>query len=375
MPDYDTSSLGRGVFAGLNAFAEAKDEQKTRAREFKALQEFADATGIAAKDQTTVLDLESLKGLVRGGEAKRAQQEQQRKAQMEQAQFDALQKHRQTELSRGLGNDAWRMFADVAGMNRNAKTDARLDRNLTLDEDRARRIEADRKAQQDREGRFFDKVGEAYRLNESMPGAALPVDAQRLATFAAETRGVTPQGLIQLQEFADKRNDPDSRFRAETERLNAMNYRAQVENSSPWSKAISGWAKPATQARPIEGMPGYMDFGGKPYPIKPDSAAGPDPQLAGALAELLEMKKRGVKEAKLGEGGKVHEGGMMTFGEQPIDEVIARVRAQLGGTGAAVASPAAAGDDKVVVEKDGKKFKLPKGQLEDAKRQGYKLSQ
>jgi len=95
MSDYDTSSLGRGIFAGLSSYADAVDEQKTRAREFKALQEFADATGIAGKDQTTVMDLESLKGFVRGAESKRAIAEQQRKAQMDQAQFAEQQKQHQ----------------------------------------------------------------------------------------------------------------------------------------------------------------------------------------------------------------------------------------------------------------------------------------
>lgn len=37
--------------------------------------------------------------------------------------------------------------------------------------------------------------------------------------------------------------------------------------------------------------------------------------------------------------------------------------------------PKAGGEEKVVVEKDGKKYRLPKSQVEDAKKQGYKLSQ
>ena len=130
------SQAGDAIFAGLASYAAAQEEQKTRAREFKALQEFADATGIADKNQTTVLDLESLKGLVRGAEGKRAMDEQRRKATLEQAQFDELKKYRQSELSRNLGNDAWRMGADIYDRFRNARTDDRLERSTALAEKR-----------------------------------------------------------------------------------------------------------------------------------------------------------------------------------------------------------------------------------------------
>lgn len=91
MPDYQPGLVYQGIAQGLAAFGEAQEEQKTRAREFKALQEFADATGIAGKDQTTVMDLDSLKGFVRGAEGKRAIDEQKRKAQLQEQQAQLQQ--------------------------------------------------------------------------------------------------------------------------------------------------------------------------------------------------------------------------------------------------------------------------------------------
>lgn len=73
--DYDTHSLGAGISRAMESFAQAQEETKNRAREFKALQEYADATGYADKNTTTTMDLDALKGLVRGSEAKRIQSE------------------------------------------------------------------------------------------------------------------------------------------------------------------------------------------------------------------------------------------------------------------------------------------------------------
>jgi len=130
MPDYNPGLLYQGLSQGLSAFADAQEEQKTRAREFKALQEFADATGIAGKDQTTVMDLESLKGFVRGAESKRAIQEQQRKAQMEQAQFENLQKHQADMLGvsrQGMALEGMRTLGSLFNQDRdNTRADERL---------------------------------------------------------------------------------------------------------------------------------------------------------------------------------------------------------------------------------------------------------
>jgi len=73
--------LNRGItdlgqaFGGL--IEKKKEDERNRAREFKALQEYADVAGYATKDQTTAMDLDSLKGLVRGNESKTINQERQ----------------------------------------------------------------------------------------------------------------------------------------------------------------------------------------------------------------------------------------------------------------------------------------------------------
>jgi len=72
-----------------------------------------------------------------------------------------------------------------------------------------------------------------------------------------------------------------------------------------------------------------------------EARPAPDAKLSGALAELLEMKRNGVKQVKVSsESGKVTADGPLTFGTQPIDQVIARVQGQLGGARAPASAPA-----------------------------------
>jgi len=62
--------FSRGIDSVFEGIAARKKEEKTRAREFKSMQEYLDAAGIATKDQTTPMDLERLKGLAQGHMAK-----------------------------------------------------------------------------------------------------------------------------------------------------------------------------------------------------------------------------------------------------------------------------------------------------------------
>lgn len=310
---------------------------------------------------------------------KEAEQYKRLEIQDRQAQFAEVQKQHQ------IANDRnWKLDALAAGQRsfenvRQLSADARAEQDLGLRKDihtdtlaRFGRAEAERRA--DRNAyRALMQFSQPLLPGEQGPMPSVQFNASRAMQ---QTGGsIPPEDLAALEKMGrisrvgtmtDIAGDPTGKFLWQADNAGYRVDTGQSNNSSAQMPASRDGYAPFPDGK-----------GGVTWkPIKPvDSAAGADPKLAGALAELLEMKKRGVKEAKLGEGGKVHEGGMMTFGEQPIDEVIARVRAQLGNTGAPASGPAAGNDDKVVVEKDGKKFRLPKGQLEDAKRQGYKLSQ
>lgn len=67
-----------------------REEEKNRAREFKALQEYADVTGIAPKDKTTPMGLDSLRGMIEGHVFKQREQE---RAVQSQLQIAQLQRH------------------------------------------------------------------------------------------------------------------------------------------------------------------------------------------------------------------------------------------------------------------------------------------
>jgi hypothetical protein len=68
-------SFGKGIEGFAKGLEKKQDEDKNRAREFKALQEYADVTGIAGKDKTTTMDLDGLQGLVKGTVARQTLQE------------------------------------------------------------------------------------------------------------------------------------------------------------------------------------------------------------------------------------------------------------------------------------------------------------
>jgi len=76
-------SAGNSIAEGLEKYAakkqEAEDQQKAQTAEFKALQSYAKAAGYADTDQTTTMDLPSLKGFVRAKEGEAVAQEQQHK--------------------------------------------------------------------------------------------------------------------------------------------------------------------------------------------------------------------------------------------------------------------------------------------------------
>lgn len=62
--------IAHGLNSGINRFFEMtekrKEEEKREAKEFKALADFAEASGLLSKDQAVVMDKDSLKGFVQG---------------------------------------------------------------------------------------------------------------------------------------------------------------------------------------------------------------------------------------------------------------------------------------------------------------------
>lgn len=73
--DVSGALIGRGLENLADRLAAVQDEKKQRARLFKSLQEYAEVTGLATKDETAVMDLESLQGRVEGTIAKRHEED------------------------------------------------------------------------------------------------------------------------------------------------------------------------------------------------------------------------------------------------------------------------------------------------------------
>lgn len=84
---YDTTSLGAGISRTLEAYAAQKEEQKQRARKFKALQQYAAASGYADMDVTGPMGLEELDAYVAGKKTEELRKQQQAVEARQQAQL------------------------------------------------------------------------------------------------------------------------------------------------------------------------------------------------------------------------------------------------------------------------------------------------
>lgn len=302
------------------------------------------------------------------------------------AQFENLQKYQADMLGLSRQGMAWEAMRTMGSLWNQGRDNSRADERLGMDRQNFANLEEQRRARLASDARMAANVaqfqtlaaeptgpsrmgGDALAALYSQPGTGLPdfsaygprdtqltqqpLSTERIAQLGAQTGAWQhPQfdNLAKLYQGAQL--DPISQLNADAAMMNAKTNAAEAAR-----RANGGGDKPARirvttkigdQTIEREVTKEEADR------LLKESRPAPDPQLAGALAELLEMKKRGVKEAKLGEGGKVHEGGMMTFGEQPIDEVIARVRAQLGGTGVSAADPAAASSEVKRTTSDGR---------------------
>lgn len=84
MPDYDTGAPYRGVDSAITAITEKieqqKEETKQRARQFDALLNYADASGVLPKAEGKVMSLEQLSGYMKGVVLKSARAEEAQKA-------------------------------------------------------------------------------------------------------------------------------------------------------------------------------------------------------------------------------------------------------------------------------------------------------
>jgi hypothetical protein len=98
--------LYQGLTGGANKFLSAlekrQEEEKNNAKEYKALQQMAESMGIMNKDQTTVMDLDSLRGAVQGNIWKAQNDRINQQSQMQQ--MEALRKYASDANMAGFAN-------------------------------------------------------------------------------------------------------------------------------------------------------------------------------------------------------------------------------------------------------------------------------
>lgn len=191
------------LYGGLRQMADVQEkrdeETKNRAREFKALQEYADATGYADKNTTTTMDLDSLKGLVRGSEAKRIQGEQQERMGFERRRVNLAEQIAQQELARynaaAPERAAGVKYHEAQTASLNALMQQRAGQDIEAAQQRSRlaAYSADVQGQMASSG---VATGLGGYLNGMSPVTGRGPD---LAGYAREFGSITPQGLMGAQ--------------------------------------------------------------------------------------------------------------------------------------------------------------------------------
>ena len=274
------SQAGNAITAGLQRYAQNREESaaldmsfQTRAQPLlEEMQKFSakdgqvsPAAGLVDKGADWHKFSSSQKKafladvVIMGDKQDRARRQQQeddfRKAaqQFQQDQFTEQKKQNQTANDRNYTQDAlnalYRHRQAMSNLDADRRDDARLnlaERGYADTQARYATVDARTAKAQGEQDAFFGQAAQGYDLAAKYPGVALPMTSERLAQFGASTRGISPQALINLTEFSERRNDPIARDAAETARINALASRMNAENNQP---------KPWWMGAPAKAMP------------------------------------------------------------------------------------------------------------------------
>lgn len=108
-------AIGGGIQNVLEKIDAKKEEDKKRARLFKSLQEQADIMGIVPKDQSTVMDLDTLQGAVQGHMMKQGMADAQQKREMLAAQLENYAAQAREHQQRAVDAQMLQQFAGELG--------------------------------------------------------------------------------------------------------------------------------------------------------------------------------------------------------------------------------------------------------------------
>lgn len=275
-----------------------------------------------------------------------------------QAQFEELKKHRQAELSRNLGNDAWRMMGDVASWNRNAKLDAIraaaegmnlkvLQANLDSMQTKAQQTAKDRAAYS-----TLLQFQQPMQGNEQGPMPSVQFNAARAMQ---QTGGsIPPEDIAALEKLGriprvgtmtDIAGDPTGKFLWQADNAG---YRVDTGKGDKPAR-IRVTTKIGDQTIEREVTPEEADR------LLNESRPAPDPETAGRIAQLEHLlQQSGGKDFAFDydktQGYSTSR--MMHTGESAKAE-LARLKGQRGG-GSPASSPAAASNEVKRTTSDGR---------------------
>jgi hypothetical protein len=323
------SQAGNAITEGLQRYAAQKAEDQfvtqrveslgPSLQKFAQYENLADENGPAAKlaanlSNFTNLPLAKKKAVLVDAEQfiGQKEQEQRRKEakqdklleiQDRQAQFDELKKYRQSELSRNLGNDAWRMGTDIYDRFRNARTDDRLERSTALAEKReqdvlARQAAADKRAAEERAALSgFASDISRFASQDYQPGSGtgavrpMPLNEASLAAFARNPAAFgNPNADNMLAAIA--RMQPKPAWSPSVQVVDGVRF----GTTSPSSAQVLPGAPPPTAPLPI--VPGFTPVPtGEPGRVQwlktaAPNGTEPDRETLGRIAQLEELLRQ-----------------------------------------------------------------------------------
>jgi hypothetical protein len=379
------SQAGNAITAGLQRYAQNREESaaldmsfQTRAQPLlEEMQKFSakdgqvsPAAGLVDKGADWHKFSSSQKKafladvVIMGDKQDRARRQQQdddfRKAaqKLQQDQFTQLTKNQADMLGVSRQGMALEAMRTLGGLVNQYRDDTRAGERLTLEKTTNARVEAERAKALREQDAFFGQAAQGYDMADKYPGVALPMTSERLAQIGASTRGISPQALINLAEFSERRNDPIARDAAETARINALASRMNAENNQP---------KPWWMGAPAKAMPPIFKTvkgkDGVDYKVPMSQADYAAEQAANPPP--AELKKRGDRaafeeelrqhETALKAGNDDRYGPLNAFSRQNRVVELKRKLAELGaGPAPAASSP---GRGQAI------RYKLVNGQL------------
>jgi hypothetical protein len=341
------AALGGGLHNMLARLDAQKEEDKQRARLFKSLQETADVLGIVPKEKSTVMDLETLQGVVQGHMGRQAQADQDLNRQMKVEQLRRFARDEQEDVAIG---EALARFAGTPAQQPPPVSPELLERFSPGVSNPALQSALQTPGLG---GRSAVNLLNVLRQMQGEEAADQPIVTQRLdggylgfRMPGTRQMSINPDLTLGVKEvapnvFQDPRGGVHQFRQPEAPKLPDSFHKTMDEVTADITGAEA---------------------------ILADTSAKPEQRTrAQRLLNMARQRGKAVID-------RYRTGGFFDDAARDAHyHELGLAGSNSTKTPPPAETPAATTGDKVTVEKEGKRYRLPKAQLEQAQREGYRL--